>query len=229
MLFHTESREVSETGHLCFPRASVVSFEVIFAMFAATIFSTTQRSTSDKSRRFASSWHWLLCAKVVFAISFLSTAAVPSRLATSIPSDAIQLNSPPSPSISLPVISFQYLTMYVSACDGQVSSGPSLGVERTPAALVALASSTRYNASIRWSSNQKRNSSCRFEPRPATTLTYPVATMRIYSPSLRTWQSGLLTRTGKLTLPSTSREPVRRSTSFHTKKHDRKSDCGMII
>jgi hypothetical protein len=146
-----------------------------------TIFPTTQRSTSGKFRTAASSSHCLLYAKVVFAISFffLSTTAVPSRLRTStIPPSAMQTNS--APSMSVPVIPFQYLATYVSGCDGRVSIGPSSGPERTPAALVTVGlRSTGYSVNIRWSWNQKPSSSSWCGLMPGTTLSYPLATMKV--------------------------------------------------
>jgi hypothetical protein len=153
-------------------------------MLAPTFFSTTQRFTNGKLRRVASSSHGLLCAKVVFAISFfvLSTTAVPSRLATTIvPPNAMQANSAASGSMTLPVTPFQYLTTYVSGCDGRVSIGPSSGPERNPAALVTVGfRNTGYSVNIRWSWNQKPSSSSRCR-QPATTLSYPLATMKVSS------------------------------------------------
>jgi len=154
-------------------------------MLAPTIFPTTQRSTGGKLRRLASSSDCLRYAKVAFAISLfvLSTMAVPSRLATStIPPNVMQPNSAASPSMSLPVMPFQYLTTYVSGCDGRVLIGPSLGPERTPAALVAVGlRSTGYSVKIRWSWNQKPSSSSRCGLKPSTTLSYPLATMKVSS------------------------------------------------
>jgi hypothetical protein len=154
-------------------------------MLAPTIFPTTQRSTSGKSRGVASSSHCLRYAKLVFAISFfvLCTSAVPSRLATSrIPPNVMLPDSAASPSMSLTVTPFQYLTTYVSGCDGRVSIGPSLGPGRTPAALVTVGlRSTGYSVKIRWSWNQKPSSSSRCGPKPSTTLSYPLATMKVSS------------------------------------------------
>jgi len=154
-------------------------------MLAATIIPTIQRSTSGRFRRVASSCRCLLYAKVVFAISFfvLSTTAVPPRLATStIAPNSKRPNSAPSPSISVPVTPFQYLTTYVSGCDGRVSIGPSSGPERAPAALVTVGlRSTGYSVNMRWSWNQKPSSSSSCGLEPATTLSYPLATMKVSS------------------------------------------------
>jgi len=184
----------------------------------ATIFPITQRSTSGKFRRFTSSSYWLLYAKAVFAISFfvLSAAAVPSRSASStIPPNTIQPNSAPSPSTNLSVIPFQYLTTYVSACDGRVSIGPSSGPERTPAALVTLGlRGTGYSVKIRWNWKQKLESPCSPRRRPATSLTYPLATMKVSSASQPTWQGVSLPRLGRLhrpVLPAIRPENPRRS------------------
>ena len=154
-------------------------------MLAPTIFLTTQRSTSGKFLRVTSGSHCLLYAKVVFAISFfvLSTTALPSHLAIStIPQNTTRPNSAASPSMSLPVTPFQYLTTYVSGCDGRVSIGPSSGPERAPAALVTVGlRNTGYSVNIRWSWNQKPGSSSRCGLEPATTLSYPLATMKVSS------------------------------------------------
>jgi hypothetical protein len=191
--------------------ASVSSTDVTFAMIVATIFRTNQRSTRDKFRRFALSSHWIPYAKAVFAISFfvLSAAVVPSRIA---PPNAIQPISPRFEWMGLAVIPFRYLTTYVSGCDGRVSIGPGSGQERTPAALVRLGlRSTKFNANIQRSWKQSPLRSCSLAPRQATILTYPVATLKVYSPSLRTWQNGLLKTIGTSTPASTSRDSAPRS------------------
>jgi hypothetical protein len=90
--------------------------------------------------------------------------------------------------MSIPVTSFQYLTTYVSGCDGRVSIGPSSGPERAPAALVTVElRSTGYSVNIRWSWNQKPSSASRCGLEPATaTLSYPLATMKVSSSTVAT-------------------------------------------
>jgi hypothetical protein len=160
----------------------------------------------------------------------LSTAAGFLHLGTwTIRQSITRLGSPPSPSTSLPVVPFQYLTTFVSECDGRVSIGPSSKTERIPVGLVTLGlTDTGYSVNIRRNWNQEPTSSHLCDPRPATPLTYPLATMRVSSAYRPTWQGVSLTGLGTSIPGSTSRDSIRRSTSFHGRMHEWKSSRRMI-
>jgi hypothetical protein len=227
-------RRTGVISDLCSPGISVSSMKVTVAMVAATIFSTNQPSATGRSRRSSSSFlpgsagsPKATCATL---LCVLSMAAGFLHLGTwTIRQSISQLSLPPSPWTSLPVIPFQYLTTYVSGCDGRVSIGTSSKMERIPAALVMLGlRNTEYSVNIRRNWNQKPTSSYLCELKPATTLTYPVATMRVFSAYRPTWQGAALTGIGTFTPGSTSRDSIRRSTSFGTRMRERKSSRGMV-
>jgi hypothetical protein len=87
---------------------------------------------------------------------------------------------------------------------------------------------TGYSVNIRRNWNQEPTSSHLCDRRPATALTYPLATMRVSSAYRPTWQGVSLPGIGTFIPSSRSRDSIRRSTSFRGRMHEQKSSRGRI-
>jgi hypothetical protein len=108
---------------------------------------------------------------------------------------------------SLPVISFHYVTVYVSGCDGQVSIGLSSEPRRIPVSTLTIEiRNTGYSVNTRRNWKQEELSSYFCELRSATTVTYPLATMRVSSAYRLTRKDVSLTGIGTFLAGNTPRD-----------------------